>query len=250
MKRILSVVVAILITGCTALPLIAAEVNFAATVAGAIPVGAFAEKENVIDQADYGWSARGGWAKTGFGLNLELETRVAKVVMAGFRFGYLKYGADPADVQAYINDILDRAGTGGEVTELDATWTHAFMSFPFRFIARDFESGKTYVRLEIGWVKVNNGFDGNIRLEIPPVETSFASEFDLGNQFFLAVGAGIDFRVWDKYAIITEVKYNHIFSDGSEASTSIMGTVVRAVQRFDTQTVEIAVGLRIPLSGI
>jgi hypothetical protein len=30
----------------------------------------------------------------------------------------------------------------------------------------------------------------------------------------------------------------------------VVGTVIRAEQRFNTQTVEIAVGLRIPLSGM
>jgi opacity protein-like surface antigen len=250
MKRIPAVVTGILIAGCAAFPSIAAEVNFGATVTGAIPVGAFAEKENIIDQARYGWSARGGGANTGFGFNLELETRIAKVVMAGFRFGYVKYGADAADVRAYINDILDRFESGAEVTALDASWTHTFMSFPFRFIARDFKSGKTYVRLDVGWVKVSNSFDGSIRSEDPPGESSFASDFNLGNQFFLALGAGVDFRVGKNYAIITEVRYNYIFSDGAEATTSVVGTGIRAEQRFNTQTVEIAVGLRIPLSGM
>jgi opacity protein-like surface antigen len=250
MKRILSVAVGILATGCMAFPSLAAEVNLGTTIVGAFPVGAFAEKENIIDQAPYGWSARGGGAETGFGFNLELETRIAKVVMAGFRFGYVKYGADAADVRAYINDILSRLDPSGEVTALDATWTHTFMSFPFRFIARDFSSGRTYVRLDIGWVKATNGFDGNIRFDDPPGETGFASEFNLGNQFFLAVGAGLDIRVGEKYAVITEVRYTHIFSDGSEATASVAGSVIRAEQRFDTQTVEVAVGVRIPISGI
>lgn len=250
MRSALPLVMGIVIVVSAAFPSVAAEVNLNATVVGAVPVGSFAESEHIINQAPYGWSASGGGASTGFGFNLELETRVKSIVMVGFRFGYVKYGADAADVQTFINGFLDASGSESEVTALDATWAHTIMSFPVRFIARDYDWGNTYVRFDVGWVKVGNSFDGTIRLEDPPMDQSFASDFNLGNQFFLAGGLGVDFRVGKNYAIITEVRFNQIFSRGAEATASVGGSAIRAEMNFDTQTVEIVVGLRIPLSGI
>ena len=235
--------------GCIA-PAAVAEVNFGVSLAGAIPVGTFADKEGIIQDARFGYSAVGGAAKAGLGFNLELETRVSKVMMLGFRFGYVKYGADAADVRRYINNYIEaNPELEGEVTSLDATWTHTFMSFPIRAIAREASWGRTYLRFDIGWVKIKNSFDGGMVLG-EYGEQSFSSDFNLGSQFFLAGGVGADIKVGDRYAIIAEFRYNHIFSDGAEATATIVTGTITARQDFNTQTVEFVVGLRIPLSGI
>lgn len=250
MKTPLAMIIFAAAVGCAALSAGAAEVNFNATLVGAIPVGAFAEKEHIISQSSYGWTATGGAAGMGLGLNLELETRVGKVTWVGLRFGYVKHGADATDLKNFVNSIPDTSATAGDVTAMDGTWTQTFISFPVRFIARDFESASTYLRFDIGWVKVTNSYEGTVSSGDPPAERSFASDFKFGNQFFLAGGVGVDFRVGKSLAITAEVRYSHVFLRGAEATSSVGTKVARAVQDFDMRTVELVVGVRIPLGGI
>jgi hypothetical protein len=250
MRVSLALLLCTLALGCAALPAYAAEVNFAGTIVGAFPVGAFADKEGIISQSPYGWRAIGGAAGTGFGFNLELETRVGKVTWLGLRFGYVKYGADATDLRNYINSVPDTSSTPQEVTAMDGAWTHTFISFPVRFIARDFKSGNTCIRVDIGWVKVTNSYDGTVSYGDPPADQPFTSDFNLGNQFFLAAGVGVDFRVGKSLAIITEVRYNYIFLGGAEATSTAGLKTIRALQDFNAQTVEVVVGVRIPLGGI
>jgi len=250
MRISLTLMLCALALGCAASTAGAAEVNFGGTIVGAFPVGAFADTEGIIGQSPYGWRAIGGAAGTGFGFNLELETRVGKVTWVGLRFGYVKYGADATDLRNYINSVPDTSSTPQEVTAMDGTWTNTFISFPFRFIARDFQSGNAYLKFDIGWVKVTNSYEGTVRLGDPPADNPFTADFKLGNQFFLAGGVGVDFRVGKSLAIIAEVRYNYIFLGGAEATSTVGLRTIRSVQDFNPQTVEVVVGVRIPLGGI
>jgi hypothetical protein len=228
----------------------ALEVNFAPTVTAVFPMGAFAESEGIIHQAPYGWSASGGGANTGFGFNLEIETRLTDVIMMGFRFGYVKHNADAAGVERFINDMFEHDGTAAEVSSLDASWTHTFMSFPIRAIAQRTGWGETYLRFDIGWVKIKNSFDGEMLAGEPQTRTSFSSDYALGSHFFLAGGGGVDFDLGGGYSVIAEIRYNFIFPGGADATASVGGTTIRAVQDFNPRTLDIVVGLRIPLSGV
>lgn len=251
MKTSLALIVSAVIASSAASPAGAAEVNFNGTLVGAFPVGAFAEKDGIIKQASYGWSALGGAAGTGLGFNLELETKIGKVTWVGFRFGYVKYGADATEVMDFINSRPDTSGVEDEISALDATWTHTFMSFPVRFVAREFKSGSTYLRFDIGWVRVTNSYEGTYRVESPPAEQPVEFEIKFGNQFFLGGGVGADFRVGKSVAILAEVRYNYIFFSGAESVATTPGEdPFRVLSRFDAQTVEVVVGVRIPLSGI
>jgi hypothetical protein len=250
MKTSLAFVLCAVLALGAALPSAAGEVNFNGTLVGAFPVGGFADKDGIVKQAPYGWSALGGAAGTGLGFNLEIETRIGKVTWLGFRFGYVKYGGDASEVMDYINSRPDTSGVEDEITALDATWTHTFMSFPVRFVARDFKSGSTYLRFDIGWVRVTNCYEGTYSVEAPPAEEAIEFDARFGNQFFLAGGVGADFRVGKSLAVIAELRYNYIFSSGVEGLTTVAGQSYKIHGRFDAQTVEAVVGLRIPLSGI
>lgn len=228
----------------------AAEFNFAATLVGALPIGTFAEKDGIIGAAPYGWRAVGGGAETGFGFNLELETRVGKVTWVGLRFGYVKHGADAGDLMRYINSLPDTSAAPEEITAMEGDWTETFISVPVRFIAREFRTGSTYLRFDIGWAKVTGTYDGTVRYEDPPAEETFTSEFKFGNQFFLAGGVGVDFMVGESLSIVAEAGYCRIFLSGAEATGAVGPRTVNSIQDFDIQTVEFALGVRIPLGGI
>ena len=236
--------------GASGVPALAADVNFGAMLVGAIPIGPFSDEESIIDQSAYGWSARGGGAGTGFGFELLLETRISKITWAGLRFEYAECGADAGEAMSSINGLLETAGLDSTVTGLDASWAQTYIGFPFRFIARDFKSGCTYVRFDIGWVKIINTYEGTVTSANPRGGSSFNSEFNFGNQFFLVGGLGVDFRAGDKIAVTAEVRYSHVFLSGAEATASMAGQIVQVGQSYDMRTVEIAVGVRIPISGI
>jgi hypothetical protein len=233
-----------------ALPACASEVNISGSIVGAFPVGAFAEKEGIIYQAPYGWSARGGGAGTGLGFNLEIETRVGNVTWIGFRFGYMGYGADASAVRDYINSLPDTSAGADEITALDGSWTNTFISFPFRFVARNFETGSTYLKFDLGWVKVGTSYEGTVTEEDPPSERPVEAQFNYGNNFFLAGGVGADFRVSGSIAILAEVKYVYMFTHGSEATSTVSARSIRSELNFDLKTVEVVVGVRIPVGGI
>ncbi len=100
----------------------------------------------------------------------------------------------------------------------------------------------------MGVVKVKNSFDVNVAegagVEIP------SSEFDLGNQFYLSAGLGCEYSVSSRVSLVAEVRLNQILSDGAEAKAA-MGTMeIPATEKFNIQTLSLAAGLRIPLSGI
>jgi opacity protein-like surface antigen len=232
------------------LPVGAAEVNVNGALVGAFPIGAFGERDNIIYQAPYGWSARGGGAGTGLGFNLEIETQVGKVTWIGFRFGYVEHGADASAVKDYINSIPDPPDSVDEITALDGSWTNTFISFPVRFVARDFNTGSTYLKFDFGWVKVGTQYEGTVREEDPPSERPVEAEFNYGNKFFLAAGLGADFRVSKSLAILAEVKYVYMFTHGSEATSTVAGRPIRTELNFDLKTVEVVVGVRIPVGGI
>jgi opacity protein-like surface antigen len=228
----------------------AAEVNFAATLEGSMPVGALGDKDNIIDPSAHGWAGSGGGAETGFGFSLEIEKRVSRIGFVGFRFGYVEHGAGADGVRDFINSELAAAESGSQVTALDAQWKSAFLCFPIRFIARDFSRGNAYVRLDIGWAKVGYILDGTLASEAPAAEQAIRADCNMGNHFFFGVGLGADFQLGERLAVVAEVRYGNILMSGAEATATIAGLSLRSVQNFNMQTVQIAVGVRLPISGI
>ncbi len=249
MRKPVGPVLLVIALACAAPPAQAAEVNFNAGIVGAFPIAAFAEKDGIIHQAPYGWSARGGGAETGFGFNLELETRVGKVTWVGFRFGYVRHGADASGVKDFVNGVPDTSGTRGEITALDGAWACTSIGLPVRFVARDYKWGTTYLKLDVGWTRVTCSYDG-VMDEPTGTERPVEAQFGYGNQFFLSGGLGADFRVGKALAVIAEVKYYYTYTRGAEATSTIAGSVIRSQLYYDTQTVEVLVGVRMPLGGI
>ncbi|MGD9401893.1 MAG: outer membrane beta-barrel protein [bacterium] len=250
MRKSHALILFALSVACLAQAAGAAEVNLNAAIVGAFPVGTFADKDNIIYQAPYGWSARGGGAGTGLGFNLEVETRVGGVTWVGFRFGYLEYSADAGAAKDFINSKPDTSGSVDEITELEASWTNTFMSFPVRFVARDFKTGSTYLKLDIGWAKVATRYEGTMREGDPGVDRAVEAEFKYGNQFFLAAGIGADYRVWESLAILAELKFTWIFTWSAETTAAIGGRTVRSELNTDIQSVDLSVGVRLPVGGI
>jgi hypothetical protein len=84
----------------------------------------------------------------------------------------------------------------------------------------------------------------------PGVDRAVEAEFKYGNQFFLAAGIGADYRVWESLAILAELKFTWIFTWSAETTAAIGGRTVRSELNTDIQSVDLSVGVRLPVGGI
>jgi hypothetical protein len=208
-----------------------------------VPMGDFGETDNIIEPTGEGtYNASGGGAETGYGFNLEFEFEVWPRLFAGGRFGYLRHDAD-------AGDIMEQGLTPPEVTDIEAVWTWTALGVFGRAVFLETPGLDLYGRFDMGASKMKNAFD--VDFEIPDIGRSVVSaDFDLGNQFYFAGSVGAEYRLSSSLAVVGQVRITHYLSDGAEASAAVSQYTLTGTQQYDTQIVDLTVGVRIPLSGI
>jgi hypothetical protein len=223
----------------------AAEFNLTVSAVSAVPFGDFAKKTGIVEAtSDSTYSAVGGAAESGFGFNVEIDVRVVPRVFVGGEFGYSRHNADATDLVE--NGLSDLAPF---VKNLDATWTFSSLGCFARVIALDTPVFGLYGRVGIGVAKVKNSFD--VVLDVPLMgEAQFTSDFDLGNVLYLTGGVGGEFKVAGWASLVGELRLRHVNTDGAKATAAFSTYEITGTQNFQTQTFDIVIGLRFPLSGI
>ena len=219
--------------------------NLTLSVGPSVPVGDFAEKEDIVELGFGGtYDATGGGAETGFGFNVELEVQAARRVYAGGRFGYTRFGADAGDL---VDAFLSING----VTDAEATWTFTTVGLFARVIALETPMMSVYGRAGLGTSKVKNSFD----VKYPPAEaggqaTSATSDFDLGSQFYFAGTLGLEYKMSERIHLMSEFRITNLRCEGAEATASFQQYSLTGTQDYNATVFDIVFGVRIPLSGI
>jgi hypothetical protein len=224
----------------------AAEFNLSVSAGGAVPVGDFGKKTDIIGSTSGSdsYSAVGGAAETGFGFDVELEAGVARRVFVGGTFGYSRHSADAKDlIESGIPSLASL------VKGVDAAWTFSCLGGFVRVVALESPTLSLYGKLGIGMAKVKNTFD--VTLDLGPFgESTFTSDFNLGNQIYLTGGLGGEYRVFERVWLVGEVRLKHVNTDGAEATAHFSEYEITGAQNFNTRSLDIMAGLRFPLSGI
>jgi hypothetical protein len=220
--------------------------RFNLTISGAagLPVGDFGKKTDIIEAGFGGYSALGGAAEAGFGFSVELEVEATSRVFIGGRFGYSRHDADATDI---METLIQPAAP--EVEDVEALWTLTGLGVFCRVVAVDLPTLDLYGRLDMGAVGMKNTFDVVSEMAAD-VTTTLTSDFDMGNQFFFAGGVGAEYRIHPRFSLVGELRITHVLSDGAEATSSFGQYSFTGIQEFDTQVLDIMIGVRIPLSGI
>jgi opacity protein-like surface antigen len=244
MRRCLGVCLSALIIMTLTVGASAADFNLMILTGASVPVGDFGQKSDIVEPTQLGaYEALGGGAETGFGFNLELEIQASRRLFVGGGFGYARYDADATDV---MEKLIKPAVP--EVSAVDAFWTLTALGGFARLMAFDLPHLDLYGRLGLAVTKMKNTFDVNYDSGMGTF--SATSDFNLGNQFSITVGIGAEYTITERLLLVTELRLNHLFSDGAEATASSGEYNLAGVQKFNAQSFDITVGLRIPLSGI
>lgn len=232
--------IALLATACYAAPF-----NLMLSAGPTVPMGAFAEKEDIIDLGFRGtYDATGGGAETGFGFNVELEVQAASRVYAGGRFGYARLGADAGDL---VDTFLSING----VTDVEATWTFTTVGLFARVIALETPMMSIYGRGGLGTSKMKNSFDVNFPAAGPGGQTiSATSDFGLGSQFYFAGTLGVEYKLSERIHLMSEFRLTNLRCEGAEATASFLEYSLTGRQAYNATVFDIVFGVRIPLSGI
>jgi hypothetical protein len=236
----LTCLVALAVTSADA---VATDYHVTITAGAGIPMGDFAEADDIIRPTGLGtYEALGGGAEIGYGFNIELDFRVMPWLCLGGRFGYLRHDAD-------ADDIMEQGLTPSEVTAIEAIWTWTALGAFGRGTFLESSDLGLYGRVDMGASKMKNAFD--VTFDVPGVGSSVSSaDFDLGNQFYFGGAIGAEYWVSEAFAFVTEMRLTYYLSDGAEASASLGQYTLAGTQAYNSQVFDIMVGVRISLAGI
>ena len=225
---LVSLIAATLVSGAPA-----GGVDFAVLAGGNIPVGDFGRKTDIVAPiADGTYSARGGGARSGFGIRVDAEAEVRPGIFVGGELGYLRNGADASELQSLEPDL----------EEIDAAWGIIHVGAFTRMIVYHTPAFDLYLRAGAGIANVDNHFDATVYVPFAPARLE--SSFDLGNHFFVNVGAGGDYRISQRVSLVAAFGFMDVFTDGARATVSRLGLDLTGTQEFDIQSLEIMAGVR------
>ncbi len=220
----------------------AVDFDFGVRAGSSVPVGNFSDKKDIVTPKGTSYKATGGGAQTGFAFDIELGVGVHDRMTVGGYYGYSRCDADASDLcEKLIKPHVD-------VESIDANWTLTYLGLFARFDGVQTDKLSLFGKLGMGMVKVTNSFDLNLAAGAP-VRTE-SGEFDLGNQFHIGIGFGLEYGFLSKASLVAEIGFRHIFSKGASASTTVLMAEITGEQQFNIETLSISAGVRIPLSGI
>lgn len=245
MRRCLWLIATCLLATLMASQAGAADLAFNFTLGPGFPVGAFAEKTDIVEIGESGaYDATGGGAETGLGFNIELEAQVSPRISVGGVFGYQRYGADASDIMETLIRPVEASVTG-----IDAQWTATLLGGFVRVLA--FESGawRVYAKAGLGAAKMKNAFD--VTFDIPGTgKITTTSDFDLGNKFYGSGTLGMEYKLRHNLFLVTELGLCSLFFDGAEASSTAGEYELTGTQKFNAQVFNLMFGIKIPLGGM
>ena len=167
-----------------------------------LPLGEFADEKK-------------GMARTGYGFGLNLEYFLSDHFALGGSFSYLAFGSKTGHFEEEVQHILYQELR--RWYEVDADVKQELPTFGVfgKYLVWPYSTACPYAKLGLGFGKYS--LTGDAQVDGWDAEAS--ASFD--SKFYVNVGPGILYRMFEDVALVFEVTYVRVFTDETESEAAI-----------------------------
>jgi|GEM_PF-805199 len=198
------------------------------------PISGFADQEK-------------GMAKAGYGFAINLEHFLSDHFAVGGNFSYLVFGSKTGHFEEEVRDIIYRELR--RWYEVDADVKQELPTFGVfgRYLVRPYSQACPYAKLGLGFGKLSLTGDAKVNGWNAEATASFDSKF------YFSLGPGILYRMSEDVALVLEVAYVRVLTDGTESQAAITAGTYELKEDwgldFDTQYFGVYTGVCLFFGG-
>ena len=177
--------------------------------------------------------AKKGMARTGYGFGINLEYFLSDHFALGGSFSYLVFGSKTGRFEEKVRYLIYQEL--GRWYEVDADVKQELPTFGVfgKYLVWPYSRACPYAKLGMGFGKYSLTGDAKVNGWNAEASASFDSKF------YVNVGPGILYRMSEDVALVFEVTYLQVFTDGTESEAAITAGTYELKEDwgldFDTQ---------------